>query len=84
MECEFIKLCCSTITECHIRVANCSIRVFRSLTKAFCISKIISNLNYNNNYQSMRGSGMQAGDGKQGTNKWPCLDLFKNFVRIGI
>jgi len=27
---------------------------------------------------------MQAGDSKQGTNKWPCLDLFKNFVRIGI
>ena len=31
-----------------------------------------SNLNYNNNYQRCRQSGMQAGDGKEGINKcWP-------------
>ena len=40
-ESEFIK-----ITECYIRVADCFIRVFRSFTKIFCISKVISNLNY--------------------------------------
>ena len=42
MDCKLIKICCSVLTECHIKVAGCSIRVFnKSIYFVFQISIIL-------------------------------------------